>query len=53
MKVRIIQDSCGDFDVQVRNWWWLFWRTVRVGLNEASAIEAGRRLKNPMIVYFE
>lgn len=53
MKVRVRQESDGWFVIEVRDWYWPFWKIAYYSLSKERALTRAKSLKNPVIIEIE
>jgi hypothetical protein len=49
MKVRIIKEPDGGYQVQIKRWYWPFWINRHWSAVESYAIECAKRLADPSL----
>ena len=49
MKVRIIKELEGGYQVQIKRWYWPFWINRHWSSVESYAVECAERLANPAL----
>ena len=53
MKVRVKQESDGWFVIEVKYWYWPFWRFAWYSSSKEEAVIRAKILKNPEIIEIE